>query len=252
VEFVSEGHMYTPPLFRGASLLALNLTDGQPIWSILGFDVGAPFAISDGVLTAFNDYDNQIYAYGMGPSKTTVTAPDVGVTTATPITITGTVMDTSAGSQQNAVAANFPNGLPCVSDASMTQFMEAVYEQQPMPTNLTGVPVTVAVTDKNGNCYVIGTTRTDPYSGVFSLNWTPIIPGNFTVTATFAGSGSYYGSSATTAFYASSPGPTAAPTAAPPSGLASTGSLELGIAAVIIVIVIIGVVLAILTVRKRP
>jgi len=33
--------------------------------------------------------------------------------------------------------------------------------------------------------------------------------------------------------------------------LASAGSLELGIAAVIIVIVIIGVVLAVLTMRKR-
>ena len=71
-------------------------------------------------MTILNAYDNQIYAYGMGPSKTTVTAPDVGVTTATPVTITGTVMDISAGSQQNAVAANFPNGLPCVSDASMS------------------------------------------------------------------------------------------------------------------------------------
>ena len=75
-------------------------------------------------MTTLNAYDNQIYAYGMGPSTTTVTAPDIGVTTATPVTITGTVMDISAGSQQNAVAANFPHGLPCVSDASMTQWME--------------------------------------------------------------------------------------------------------------------------------
>ena len=29
--------------------------------------------------------------------------------------------------------------------------MEAVYEQQPMPTNVTGVPVTLTVTDSNGN-----------------------------------------------------------------------------------------------------
>ena len=252
VEFVSEGHMYTPPLFRGASLLALNLTDGQPIWSILGFDVGAPFAISDGILTTFNDYDNQIYAYGMGPSKTTVTAPDVGVTTATPITITGTVMDTSAGSQQNAVAANFPNGLPCVSDASMTQFMEAVYEQQPMPTNMTGVPITISVTDSNHNTYPIGTTTTNPLTGTFGLTWTPIITGNYTVTATFAGSESYYGSYATTYFYASAPAPTAAPTASPPTGLASTSSLMLGVAAIIIVIIICVAVLAVLMLRKRP
>ena len=116
------------------------------MWSIDAYDVTTAPAISDGVMTTLNSYDNQIYAYGMGPSKTTVTAPDIGVTTATPITITGTVTDISAGTQQNAVAANFPNGLPCVSDASMTQFMEAVYMQQPMPTNITGVPVTLSVT----------------------------------------------------------------------------------------------------------
>jgi hypothetical protein len=218
----------------------------------MSFDVTNPMAISDGIGLVLNAYDNQIYAYGMGPSKTTVCAPDVGVTTATPITITGTVTDISAGSQQQAVAANYPNGLPCVSDASMSQWMEHVYMQQPMPTNATGVPVTIAVTDKNGNCYDIGTTTTDPTTGLFSLNWTPIIPGNYTVTATFAGTQSYYGSSAQTAFYASSPAPTAAPTATPVTGLASTASLELGIAAIIIVIVIIGVVLALLMMRKHP
>ena len=56
---------------------------------------------------------------------------------------------------------NFPNGLPCVSDASMTQFMEAVYEQQPMPTNTTGVPVTLYVLDSNNNYRSIGTTTTN-------------------------------------------------------------------------------------------
>ena len=65
--------------------------------------------------------------------------------------ISGTVTDVSAGASQEAVAANFPNGLPCVSDASMTQFMEYVYEQQPKPTNMTGVPVTLTAIDSNGN-----------------------------------------------------------------------------------------------------
>jgi hypothetical protein len=167
------------------------------------------------------------------------------------VTITGTVTDISAGSQQNAVAMNFPNGLPCVSDASMSQWMEAVYEQQPMPTNVTGVPVTIAVTDSNGNCYDIGTTTTTP-SGFYSLTWTPTIPGNFTVTATFAGTQSYYGSSAQTAFYASSPAPTAAPTATPVTGLATALDLTYGIVAAIIVIIIIGAILAMLMLRKRP
>jgi hypothetical protein len=111
--------------------------------------------------------------------------------------------------------------------------------------------VTISVLDSNGNCYKIGTATTNAW-GMYTLTWTPIIPGNYTVYATFAGTNSYYGSSATTSFYAGTPAPTAPPTAPPVTGLASTGSLELGIAAVIIVIVIIGVVLAVLTMRKRP
>ncbi len=249
--FLNEGHEYSPPLFRGASQLALNITNGKLVWSIMSFDVTNPMAISDGIGTVLNAYDNQIYAYGMGPSKTTVAAPDVGVTTATPITISGAVTDISAGSQQQAVAANFPNGLPCVSDTSMSQFMEAVYMQQSMPTNITGVPVTINVLDSNGNYRTIGTTTTDA-SGFYSFNWKPDITGNFTVTATFAGTQSYYGSSAQTAFFASVPSATIAPTATPLTGLASNTTVEYGIVAIIIVIIIIGAVLAMLVTRKHP
>jgi len=249
VLFINEGHEYSPPLFRGAQVVALNLTDGQPIWNDLGFYVSGGPAISDGVLVMLNSYDNQLYSYGMGPSKTTVTAPSVGVTTSTPLTITGTVTDISAGSQQEAPAANFPNGLPCVSDVSMTQWMDYVYQQQPMPTNATGVPVTISVVDSNGNYRTIGTATSNVY-GTYSLTWTPDIPGNYTVIASFAGSGSYYGSSATTAFYASAAPATPSPypvTVLPPT------EMYIGVAAVaIIVVIIIGFALLFLTLRKRP
>jgi hypothetical protein len=129
--------------------------------------------------------------------------------------------------------------------------MGYVYQQQAEPTNFVGVQVQLAVLDSNGNHYPIGTATTDE-SGTYSLTWTPPIPGNFTIYATFAGTKGYWPSYAETHLYAGSPPPTPAPTASPPSGLASTGSLELGIAAVIIVIVIIGAILAILTLRKRP
>ena len=138
-----------------------------------------------------------------------------------------------------------------MSDDSMGAWMAHVYEQQPMPTNLTGVPVTISVTDSNGNCYPIGTTTTLP-SGFYSLTWTPTISGNFTVTATFAGTNSYYGSSATTAFYASSPPATQAPTQAPANNLATTNDLMLGIAVIAIIIIVIGAVLVVLMLRKRP
>jgi len=249
--FLSESRMYDPPLFPGAQKIALNCTNGQVVWSELGFYGRDTSAISMGEMLAWNSYDGQIYAYGQGPSKTTVTAPDVGVTTATPITITGTVTDISAGSQQNAVAMNFPNGLPCVSDASMSQFMQTVYMQQPMPTNSTGVSVTLSVTDSNGNHYNIGTTTTDPYTGTYALTWTPIITGNYTVTATFAGTQSYYGSIATAYFYASATSPTTSPYPSPVTGVASTGTVEVGIVAVILVVVIIGAMLAVLVARKR-
>jgi hypothetical protein len=133
----------------------------------------------------------------------------------------------------------------------MSQFMAAVYEQQPMPTNITGVPVTLTETDHNGNTYTIGTTTTDS-SGTFAYNWTPPIVGNYTIVASFGGSNAYYGSCAETHIYASSPAPTAAPTASPPTGLASTASLELGIAVLAIIIIVCVAVLAILLLRKRP
>ena len=248
--FVAEGHEYSPPLFHGSDQLAINMTNGKLVWSSMGFDVTGT-AISDGIMTTLNAYDNQIYGYGMGPSKTTVTAPGVGVSTSSPVTITGTVMDVSAGAQQQAVAANFPNGLPCVSDASMTQWMEYVYEQQPMPTNVIGVPVTIAVTDSNGNCHVIGTATTDA-SGTFGLTWTPNIPGNFTVTATFAGTQAYYGSTAETYFYASAPSATPAPTAAPVTGLATASDLTIGIAAAVIAMIIAIAIVGLLLLRKKP
>ena len=64
-------------------------------------------AVADGQFVEYNYYDNQIYDFGQGPSQTTVNAPDIGVTTATPITITGTVMDVSAGTKQTAQAQTF-------------------------------------------------------------------------------------------------------------------------------------------------
>jgi hypothetical protein len=247
VAFAATGQE-TPsqPLTLGQRVYAINDTTAKEIWSIPGYM--SLKALADGYLVGYNGYDNQIYCFGMGPSRTTITAPNVGVTTATPITITGTVTDISAGSQQDAVAANFPNGLPCVSDASMSQFMEAVYMQQPMPTNVTGVPVTLSVTDSNGNHYNIGTTTTDA-SGTYSLTWTPIIHGNFTVTATFAGTQAYYGSSANTAFYASVAA-TPAPTASPLSMASIQTYIMAGVAAIIVVIIIIGAVIM-LMLRKR-
>jgi hypothetical protein len=248
--FLPIGHMYSPPLFHDAQQLAINITDGTLVWSILAFDVTSAPAISDGVMTTLNAYDNQIYAWGKGPTKITVTAPNVGITTATPITIQGTITDNSAGSEQEAVAANFPNGLPCISEASQSAWMEYVYMQQPRPTNATGVPIIINVVDANGNFRTIGTTTSNVY-GTYSLTWTPDISGDYTIIASFTGSESYYSSTASAAFYASEPATaaTSQPTAVP--SMADVYFLPMSIA-IIVAIVVIGAILALLLLRKHP
>ena len=244
--FLGEGHMYSPPLFHNAQELVLDTATGQPSWSILAFDVTSAPAIADGIATTLNAYDNQIYAYGKGPSAITANAQQFG----TSMVISGTIIDKSAGSQQGAVLGNFPTGLPCVSDNSMTGWMEYVYMQQPCPTNVTGVPITVSVVDSNGNSRIIGKTTSDA-SGMYTLTWIPDIPGNYTVTASFAGSNSYYGSAAETAFAVNAPTSTVTPTSEPIS-LASTQMYIVGIGvAVIIVVAIVGAMIM-LSLRKRP
>ena len=248
--FVPEGHMYSPPLFHNAQQLALNITDGSVVWSIDAFDVTSAPAISDGIMTTLNAYDNQIYAYGKGPTKVTVTAPPASIEEGRSLVISGTVTDISAGAQQQAVAANFPNGLPAVSDASMSHWMEYVYMQQPFQSNTTGVPVTISVIDSNGNFRDIGTTTSDS-SGTFSFQWTPDITGKYTVIATFAGSESYYPSLSEASFAVDPPAATTPPASTPTSSTADLYFVPLSV--VIIVVVLILAALVVLSmVRKRP
>ena len=260
VAYLTIGHEYNPPLFHGSQMLAVNTTDGSLVWSELGMYIRST-AIADNIMLSMNAYDNQIYAFGKGPSTMTVSAPNIGVTTATPITISGTVMDISPGTRaltqpditltkQNEIALNFPNGVPCVSDASQSKWMEYVYQQQPAPTNTQGVPVTISVVDANNNFRTIGTTTSDA-SGTFSYTWTPDIPGTFELIASFAGSNSYYGSSATTHVYASSPSATHEPTATAVTGLATSSDvMYVGVAIIIATIIAIAIV-GLLILRKH-
>jgi outer membrane protein assembly factor BamB len=244
VAYLPIGHEYNPPLFHGAQMIAINMTDGSLLWSELGTYIRST-SIAYGIMLSMNAYDNQIYAFGKGPSQTTVSSPSVGVTTATPITITGRVTDVSAGAKQNAVAANFPNGLPAVSDESQSKWMEYVYQQQVKPDHTTGVLVTISVIDANHNERAIGTTTSDD-SGAFGFTWTPDISGDYRITATFAGSESYWPSSASTYAHASDV-VTPAPTSAPQQGLATTADLltylSVGVIAIIIAIALVGLLI---------
>ncbi len=243
---VTSEHTFETPIYKGALTRALNATTGQEIWTIsAATGSSTAFALADGFTIFDNGYDNQIYTVGRGPSATTANAEAFGDS----IVIRGSVTDISAGTKQTEQAADFPNGVPCASDTSMTQWMAYVYQQQAQPTNFTGVPVTVSVTDSNGNTYNIGTATTDA-RGMYTLTYKPTIPGSFTATATFAGTNAYWPSSAETSFYMSPPAATASPQ--PVAAQAPVG-MYITIAAVAIIIAIaIGFAATILMLRKRP
>lgn len=246
--FVSNGeHTANSPLYPGAEIYAINATDGSFIWQLNGWFQDN--SVANGYLLTHNGYDSKYYCIGKGPSQITVNTPSVGVTTHRSVTLTGTIADICAGSKQTEVAANFPNGLPCVSDDSMTDFMKAVYGQQSMSPNTKGVPITLSVIDSNNNYRQIGTTTSD-VTGKWAFNWTPDIAGEYQVTANFAGSNSYYPSTDTGYFYAdqaSAPEPTA--TNAQPIDNTPV-IIGIGIA-IIIAVIVVGTVLAMM-IRKRP
>ena len=152
----------------------LNATTGQLISHGQHGYIHSAAAVADGTLIYWNDYDAQIYAIGQGATSMTVNAPNAAVSVNQPIVISGTVTDVSAGSEQQAVKADYPNGLPVASDASMSDWMAHVYMQKAMPSNFTGVTVTVSIIDANGNYRTIGTTTTDS-TGMYSISWKPDI-----------------------------------------------------------------------------
>ncbi len=192
-------HSADTPLLKGAQVRVFNLTTGEVVWSMLGWANPSTFTLGDGVLTYWNNYDHQVYAVGKGPSSTTVSITNDVVPSGSSVMIKGTVTDVSPGTTQSVNAMRFPNGVPAVSDASQSAWMEYIYMEKPRPTNVTGVTVALSVVDANGNQREIGTTTANA-DGFFSFDWQPDIDGQFTVTATFAGSESYWPSHAVTAF----------------------------------------------------
>ena len=198
--YVASCHDYTPPFYKGAKLYCIDVTSGEEIWSTLDFSgphsVTPP--IADGVLVAQNSYDNQLYAYGKGPSKTTVIVQDNVVPNGESILITGTVTDESPGTKSTLLTARFPNGVPAISDEDQSSWMEYLYQQQPKPEDVTGVDVFIKIQDPNGDWH--STTVTTDRHGVFSYMWCPGVVGEYHVTAMFEGSDSYYVSEAATTF----------------------------------------------------
>jgi hypothetical protein len=249
---ITTEHTVQTPIYKGALTRGINATDGTEIFTLndyCGSFATATAAIADGFATVFNGYDNQIYSIGRGPSALTVQAPKTSNELGKSLVIDGKVIDISAGTKQDQQAADFPNGVPVASDASMKDWMGYVYQQKPLPNNFVGVQVTVDVLDSNGNFRNIGSATTDA-TGMYTLSWKPDIVGNFTVVATFQGTNGYWPSYSETSFVVDPAAPTPAPTAAPPASNTDTYILASAIA-IIVVLIIIGAILMMM-VRKRP
>ncbi len=256
--FVVDGKFYSgyaehspnQPLPRDAPFFCLDIETGELVWSISM--VAASFhltaLIGDSIIALFNTYDNSFYAIGKGPSATSVSAsPKVSVQGSSVI-IEGSVTDISPGTEDSALTMRFPNGVPAVSDESMSAWMEYVYMQKTRPTNATGVTVNIDVFDANGNYRNIGNATSDA-NGFYSFTWEPDIPGKYILYASFAGSESYYGSYAETAFNVED-APAATPEPTPEPQSAADMYFVPAVIGLLVAIIIVGA-LTILMLRKR-
>jgi outer membrane protein assembly factor BamB len=258
----SSEHSPTQPLWRGSYLRCVDLDTGEELWKINNWGLGmgpgpeGSTYIADGYIVTLNAYDNRIYCYGKGPSATTVTAAPKVTALGSSVLIEGMVTDQSPGAKDT----------PAIGDESMSEWMEYMYMQQPMPTNPEGVKVKLYSIDPNNNYQDIGTATTD-MAGCFGISWVPPVPGDYWVVAEFEGSASY-GSSYATTYFTVDEAPSAAQAIEPepavststeyvPTVTQSTPAAESSVLVSIDVtmiavalIAVIGIV-AFLTIRKR-
>ena len=261
IDLIADGKVYLGtlehsaenPLPRGAPYMAVNASNGAEIWRVNGMfretRWGGNGIIGDSIIATMDTYDQRVYAIGKGPTALTTAASPKVTVQGSSVLVEGTVTDISPGTQDDALALRFPNGVPAVSDESQSDYMLYVYKQFEHPSNTTGVPLTVDVIDANGNYRTIGTTTSDA-TGAYSFDWTPDVPGKYTVYVTFAGSDAYYASFAQSAFVVdAAPEATAAPTDKPAS-MADLYFVPMSIG-MIVAVIAIGAILALLLLRKR-
>jgi hypothetical protein len=259
IVFITDGKVYVgssehsgnQPLPRGAPFVCVNATTGELIWRANGLfrqtTWGGDAIIGDSIIATMDTYDQRVYGIGKGPSATTVEAPMTAITIGGSVVIQGTVTDVSPGVKDSALTLRFPNGVPAVSDESMSDWMLYVYKQFPRPTNATGVEVTLDAYDPNGNFVHLGTATSDT-SGFYSYAWTtPEIPGKYTIIATFAGSGAYYASYAEAAAIVQE-----APAATPPPQYPVPADYTLPIIGATIAIIIAVAIVGLILFRKKP
>ncbi|MBN1245537.1 hypothetical protein JXA31_08085, partial [Candidatus Bathyarchaeota archaeon] len=244
---VSE-HSESSPLWRTPGLKCLNITTGEELWKILFW--GRDIQFADGILTAWNYYDGQVYAFGKGPSATTVSAsPKVSVH-GTNVVVEGTVTDDTPTGRRNVnnVLEFSLKDTPAISDADMQAWMQYKFMGQGYPADAEGVEVVLSVMDPNSNFYEIGRVTSD-VNGFYSYAFDPLVPGEYTVFAAFEGSASYYGSQAVTAINVEeAPAATAEPTP-PPASVADTYFVPA--VAGILVAIVVAILVNWLLLRRR-
>jgi hypothetical protein len=254
--FVTDGKIYysqvehspIDPRPRGGPFLCLNVT-GELVFRADGLFRGTMWGgiaiIGDSIIATQDTYDQRIYGIGKGPSQTSVLVQNDVSTLGSSVMVKGMVSDVSPGTKSAGLEMRFPNGVPVVADANMSEWMLYVYKQFERPADVMGVEVVVSVIDPNNNCYEVGRTTSDS-SGFFKLSFIPEVPGEYTVIASFDGSKAYYGSFAETGINVEeAPAATPEPTSVPqePVGTYFTVSTILIIIAIAIV--------AVLLLRKR-
>ena len=191
-------HSPLDPKPRGNPFVCIDIESGNIVWSInlRGHHWGGYPVIGDSTIAIYNTYDQRIYALGKGPSAITVEKPQAVAELGSAVTIHGTLMDVSPGTEDSKLTFRFPNGVPVVADDSMSEWMEYVYLQHKRPTDTMGATVKVEVATPSGGYQNLGTTISDSY-GNWAFGWCPEETGTYTIIATFEGSEAFYGSTQT-------------------------------------------------------
>jgi len=245
-------HSPSQPLFRGQMLHAVNAYTGEPVWNISGWFTSHQNIVVDGYLIGHNGYDNQIYCFGKSPSQI-VFAGSSSAQSGSGAMITGVLSDQSPAARQKVETGEY-SYVPVVSDESMSDWMEYLYMQQPMPLDTTGVPIRLSYLNDDGSMTDIATVTTDS-AGSFGYFWSPPGTGTYRIVASFDGtaafaptmSQAYMGIGEGTA-ESPSPTSTGSPTPGGPPGEMPLTDIYI-IAAAIVVIVVVAI--AALILRRR-
>jgi hypothetical protein len=260
INFIADGKIYVSvsehspidPKPRGApGFMCLDAESGNVIWRADGLfrsthwgDLGI---IGDSIIATADSYDQRVYAIGRGPSAITVEKPQMVAELGSAVTIHGTVMDISPGTEDAIIRMRFPNGVPAISDNNMNDWMLYVHKNFERPADATGVAIKVEAVTPSGGYENLGTITSDTY-GNWAFGWCPEETGTYTIIATFEGSKAYFGSTQTSYL-------TVADTLAPPevdlSSLEDSVNSQATYSLAILVIVIIALLVAVYSLLKK-